>query len=237
MRWTGGRSMDSLIRSDLASRWLTPLQANFLERFFAAEVGQHFYLTGGTALAAFHLCHRVSVDLDLFTLDDLALREADVLIPQLAADVSCHLGAMRRTEHYREVFLEPTTGDALKIDLVRDFGPQYGEHIRVNQTIVDSIENIGANKVTAILGRTEPKDFVDLCFILRAGYDFDDLFAKAQTKDLGLHPFYLAGSLREVRNFRRLPTTTPPLTLPELQHDMLALADRLLDRNRPVESA
>ena len=180
---------------------------------------------------------RVSVDLDLFTLDDLALREADILLPQLADSMNCHLGAMRRTEHYREVFLEPETGDPLKIDLVRDFGPQYGEHTRLGQVIVDSIENIGANKLTAILGRTEPKDFVDLSFILRAGYSFDDLLAKARTKDLGLHSFYLAGSLRQVRNFRRLPTTTPPLTLSELQYDMLVLADRLLDQEQPNDSA
>ncbi|MBE2233185.1 MAG: nucleotidyl transferase AbiEii/AbiGii toxin family protein [Anaerolinea sp.] len=98
---------------------------------------------------------------------------------------------------------------------------------------MDSIDNIGANKLTAILGRTEPKDFVDLYFILRAGYDFDDLLTKAQTKDLGLHPFYLAGSLRQVRNFRRLPATTPPLTLNELQQFILALADRLLDQAAP----
>ncbi len=224
-------------RSDLAFDWLTPLQASVLQGFFATAASQQFYLTGGTALAAFHLHHRASVDLDLFTLDDLALREADILLPQLAASLDCHLGAMRRTEHYREVFFEPETGDPLKIDLVRDFGPQYGEHLRLGSVIVDSIENIGANKLTAILGRTEPKDFVDLYFILRAGYSFDDLLAKARTKDLGLHPFYLAGSLRQVRNFRRLPTTTPPLTLSELQYDMLALADRLLDQEQPNDNA
>ena len=229
--------MDKAHHPDLVSDWLTPLQARVLENFFATAAGQQFYLTGGTALAAFHLHHRVSVDLDLFTLDDLALREADILLPQLAASMDCHLGAMRRTEHYREVFLEPETGDPLKIDIVRDFGPQYGEHISLGPVIVDSIENIGANKLTAILGRTEPKDFVDLYFILRAGYSFDDLLAKAQTKDLGLHPFYLAGSLRQVRNFRRLPTTTPPLTLSELQYDMLALADRLLDQEQPNDNA
>jgi hypothetical protein len=133
--------------------------------------------------------------------------------------------------------MEPETGDPLKIDIVRDFGPQYGEHVRLGQVIVDSIENIGANKLTAILGRTEPKAFVDLHFILRAGYSFDDLLAKAQTKDLGLHPFYLAGSLRQVRNFRRLPATTPPLTLSELQYDMLVLADRLLDQEQPGGNA
>jgi hypothetical protein len=40
-----------------------------------------------------------------------------------------------------------------------------------------------------------------------------------------------------VRNFRRLPATTPPLTLSELQHDMLVLADRLLDQEKPNDNA
>jgi hypothetical protein len=88
--------MDNVHCSDLASAWLTPLQASFLERLFATEAGQRFYLTGGTALAAFRLHHRVSVDLDLFTLDDLALREADVLIPQLATDLDCRIGTPYR---------------------------------------------------------------------------------------------------------------------------------------------
>ncbi|MBN1138047.1 MAG: nucleotidyl transferase AbiEii/AbiGii toxin family protein [Anaerolineae bacterium] len=60
-------------------KWLTPLQLAVLEQFFATEAGKRFFLTGGTALAAFHLHHRLSVDLDLFTLDDLALREAGLL--------------------------------------------------------------------------------------------------------------------------------------------------------------
>jgi len=213
--------------------WLTTLQAAFLTRFFATNAGQLFFLTGGTALAAYHLHHRLSVDLDLFTLGDLALRETDVLIPQLAADLGCRIGRARRTEHFRQFLLEPEAGESLQIDLVRDFGPQYGEQIKMGDIVVDSMENIGANKLTAILGRTEPKDFVDLYFILHAGYDFDDLLAKAQEKDLGLQPFFMAGTLLQVRNLRHLPATTPPLTLPELQGFIIPLADRLLDRSRP----
>ncbi|MBK9233512.1 MAG: hypothetical protein IPO15_22360 [Anaerolineae bacterium] len=133
---------------------------------------------------------------------------------------------MRRTEHYREIFLEPDTDAPLKIDLVQDFGPQYGEHIRIDRVIVDSIENIGANKITAILGRTEPKDFVTCGFRGTLAWG-------AQTKDTGTHPFYLAGSLRQVLNFRRLPVTTPPLALFDLQRFMLALADRMLEQTRP----
>jgi len=224
-------------RSELHREWLTPLQVDFLTRFFATEVGPRFFLTGGTALSAFHLHHRVSVDLDLFTLDDLALREAGVLVPQLATDLACHVGRARRTEYFRQFLLESEAGEQLQIDLVRDFGPQYGEHITVGGIVVDSIENIGANKLTAILGRTEPKDFVDLYFILRAGYDFNDLLAKAQEKDLGMQPFYLAGSLLQVHNLRHLPTTTPPLTFSELQEFTITLANRLVDRSRPSSSA
>lgn len=124
----------------------------------------------------------------------------------------------------------------MQIDLVRDFGPQYGEHIERGDIVVDSLENIGVNKLTAILGRTEPKDFVDLYFILHAGYDFDDLLAKAQEKDLGLQPFFMAGTLLQVRNLRHLPATTPSLTLPELQDFIIPLANRLLDRSRPSEN-
>ena len=217
----------------MVNKWLTPLQADFLTRFFATSVGPSFFLTGGTALSAFHLHHRLSVDLDLFTLDDLALRETDALVPQLAADLGCRIGRARRTEHFSQFLLEPEGGEPLTIDLVRDFGPQYGEHLKVGHTIVDSVENIGANKLTAILGRTEPKDFVDLYFILHAGYDFDDLLVKAQGKDLGLQPFFMAGSLLQVRNLHHLPTTTPALTLGELQSFIIPLADRLLDRSRP----
>jgi hypothetical protein len=217
----GGRVATSKQRAEPPEASLTPLQAAFLTRFFATDVGPLFFLTGGTALAAYYLHHRLSVDLDLFTLDDLALREAAVLVP----------------EHFRQFLFEPENGPSLQIDLVRDFGPQYGQHKRYDAIIVDSIENIGANKLTAILGRTEPKDFVDLYFLLQAGCSFNDLLEKAQEKDLGLQPFFLAGALRQVLHFQHLPSTTPPLALSELKAFIIALSDQLLDRLQPPKQA
>jgi hypothetical protein len=218
----------------IANQWLTALQSDFLIHFFATEASQHFFLTGGTALAAFYLHHRASVDLDLFTLDDLALREAESFLPRLAKELKCQISSLRRTENFCQLFLENAAGP-LKIDLVCDFGPQYGEHLHVASVIVDSLENIAVNKLTAILERTEPKDFVDLHFILQAGYDFDDLLAKAQTKDLGAQPFFVAGALLQVRNLRLLPATTPPLTPAALEASILPLVDRLLDEVDPTQ--
>lgn len=48
---------------------LTSLQKKFLTAFFASPLGGEFFLSGGTALAAFYLRHRRSQDLDLFTLN------------------------------------------------------------------------------------------------------------------------------------------------------------------------
>ena len=44
---------------------LTPLQALVLEAFFGAE--QEFFLSGDGALVGFHLEHRETTDLELFT--------------------------------------------------------------------------------------------------------------------------------------------------------------------------
>ena len=57
MPWTDGHAMANTQGLELAEGWLAPLQADFLARFFATNVGQRFFLTGGTALSAFYLHH------------------------------------------------------------------------------------------------------------------------------------------------------------------------------------
>ncbi|MCK4470303.1 MAG: nucleotidyl transferase AbiEii/AbiGii toxin family protein, partial [Anaerolineae bacterium] len=114
----------------MISDFLTPLQHAFLQRFFNLDVGQRFFLTGGTALAAFHLHHRISDDLDLFTLDVEALADVDREIESLAAELNCTIGRARRAEHFRQFLLLPQEeqmGPPLQVDLVHDVGPQYGE--------------------------------------------------------------------------------------------------------------
>ncbi len=217
-------------------KFMSPLQEEFLRHFFSSETGRRFFLTGGTALAAFYLHHRLSIDLDLFTVDDWALREADILVPEIIQKMGCRVVYARTSEHFRRYVMEDEKGQGIRVDLVRDFGPQFGERKTVQGIIVDSIENIGANKISAILGRTDAKDFVDLYFILKAGYDFDDLLAKARQKDLGLHPFHLAGALLQVRKLKRLPRMIKPVTLEEIQETFISIANEILDKLNPQET-
>lgn len=219
----------------LHSDVLTPVQLAFLRRFFAASAAPSFFLTGGTSLAGFYFGHRLSDDLDLFTLDDMALPEAEVVVNQIAESLNLQNARSRRFEYFRQFIFEPADaeGAALRIDLVRDFGPQYGERVAVEGIIVDSVQNIAANKVTAILGRTEAKDFVDLHFILKTGFEFDRLFQLAKEKDTGLTEFYLAQALLEVRRLTRLPIMRVPFDLSEMQSQFVNLANNLLDRINP----
>lgn len=52
------------------SSLLSPLEQDILLAFFQLEEADEFVLTGGAALAEFYFQHRLSNDLDLFTLND-----------------------------------------------------------------------------------------------------------------------------------------------------------------------
>lgn len=212
---------------------LTPLQQDFLVRFFANPVGKWFWLTGGTAVAAFYLGHRTSDDLDLFTVDDDALDHARREMEGIAEALQGTLTSSLSTPTFQQFLLTCPGLPPLKLDLVRDFGPQFGERQAVDGIIVDSLENIAANKVTAILGRADVKDFVDLYFILQAGYDLKQLIALAKQKDPGLTEFYLGHMMRQVAKLDSMPELREPLSLQTLQEFYLGLVDELLQEAGP----
>jgi hypothetical protein len=112
-------------------------------------------------------------------------------------------------------------------------GPQFGEKRICNGIVVDSLDNIAANKVTAILGRADAKDFVDLYFILQAGYDLKSLIAQAKQKDVGLTEFYLGHMMRQVTGLDSMPELFEPLPLQTLHEFYLGLADELLREASP----
>ncbi|MEK7119737.1 MAG: nucleotidyl transferase AbiEii/AbiGii toxin family protein [Patescibacteria group bacterium] len=166
------------------------LQDTFLSAFYATRFAGDFYLTGGTALARFYFHHRESVDLDLFTqnqsLDFAQVNQEIVLLGK-------HLGLTLEKQVVTGTFLQYIYKEGLKVDLVKDIPVHFGELKKEGEVLVDSLENIGSNKVLAIFGRTEAKDFIDLYFILQeTEFTLDHLYGLAIKKDVGLTEFYLA---------------------------------------------
>ena len=216
-----------------ASSLLTELQHDFLSVFFASLIGERFFLTGGTALAEYYLQHRYSDDLDLFTLDDEAFGLARQELRGLAAQMHASVTSILSTPTFQRYELVRSGSEPVRIDLVRDVDFQFGQHQFFGTVIVDSLENIGANKVSAIFGRTESKDFVDLYFMLQSGQDLPTLIEDAKQKDSGLSDFWLAGMLRKVETLTRLPVMLKPLELDTLKTFYLSLTDVLLRRIKP----
>lgn len=175
---------------------LSPLQAEVLREFFRREPG--FFLTGGGALAGFHLGHRTTDDLDLFTFDDAAFERGKFVLQDIASAMSGHLAIRQEAPGFLRAVLD-RGGDAVVIDLVRDRHPQSGfDKLEREGIIIDSAAEILANKLTTLVGRAEERDLIDLLCLERAGHRIEDAVPTALAKDGGCTPATLAWLLSEV---------------------------------------
>ncbi|MGH7488388.1 MAG: nucleotidyl transferase AbiEii/AbiGii toxin family protein, partial [bacterium] len=94
---------------------LTELQNDVLRRFFAAR--RDFFLTGGAALAGFHLHHRKTHDLDLFTTADV-LDDGERTLEEVARELGVEFETVTRSSTFRRFILK-SSEEGLVVDLVR----------------------------------------------------------------------------------------------------------------------
>lgn len=146
------------------------------------EISERFFLTGGTALAAFYLGHRVSEDLDLFSYEQRNMGDIDKWISKTWPHETKPL---RRSDGFLAVIIRE-----VKIDFVFDHLAIPGSRARADlgegrSIAVDTIENIASNKLTTLTSRTEPKDYIDFYFLRRRypHIDMSEIYANAAAKD------------------------------------------------------
>lgn len=171
---------------------LYPFQDGILN--ILKELNLPFYLTGGTPLSRVYFKHRYSDDLDLFVNDDSSFSEYCNAIFKKVSDSQYKLGSIidkqrvRLSNNFMQLFIVKD-GLELKIDLVNDVAPHYGEFLfdRVLGKI-DSLRNILSNKFSALY-RFEPKDVADIWIICK-NYkcDFKEIIIEAKNKEAGVDP-------------------------------------------------
>jgi predicted nucleotidyltransferase component of viral defense system len=178
------------------SSTLDRFQQEVLEGFFHHE--DRFFLTGGAALAGFHLGHRRTQDLDLFTTEN-RIEQGVAALSATARDLGASVEAVQTSPDFRRYLLRRGE-EALIVDLVLDSAPQlYTEKQVINGIRVDPPEEILANKLCTLLSRSEIRDLVDVRALEQAGYPMERYFESATRKDGGLTPGQLAWVLSEVR--------------------------------------
>ena len=213
---------------------LNSLQIKILRAFFNEPFSQGFFLSGGTALAGFYLFHRESVDLDFFTLDKLDNLFLQKQLESLASQSGLKWQVLNSANGTFYSVLFSSKMEQLKLDFVSDVPVQFGKIENFEGIKVDSLENIAVNKITAVFGRTDAKDFIDLYFLLKDGkFNFYDLVEKAKKKDIGLSEFYLAGMLAGVEKITVFPKMLVPLDKNELQKYFLTLSEDLFRKLKP----
>lgn len=175
---------------------LTPFEQAFLERLFASVHG--FYLSGGGALGLV-LGHRRSLDLDLFTRDEGSFRAALASLPVIAGAVGARVEILTDAPAFRRVLLTNRQGETVRVDLVLDTTERIGPPPADRDGLpLDPPEEILVNKLCAILGRSEPRDLVDLFYLEKAGHHVLDAVPAARRKDPGLTPAQLGWAISQV---------------------------------------
>ena len=149
-----------------------------------------FYLSGGTALSRGYYNHRYSDDLDYFVNDHPDfLRIAERQINKLGGAFN-DLTVVAKDRNFVRVFVSP---ERLKIEIINDVPSHIASFVNHSILgIIDSKENILANKLTALIDRTLPKDIVDIYFLLKDGLDIKKALVDAESKAAGIAPLLIA---------------------------------------------
>jgi aryl-alcohol dehydrogenase-like predicted oxidoreductase len=180
----------------LTGNALNNLQKDFLREFFRRE--NRFFLSGGAALVGFYFGHRQTHDLDLFTLEN-EIENGFRLVGEVAKELNASVESIQTSPDFRRLLVRRET-ETIVIDLVREYVFQISpEKPVINGIRVDTPEEILANKLCALLSRSEIRDLVDARELEKAGCNLEDALSAAGRKDTGLTAAQLAWVLSQIK--------------------------------------
>ena len=184
---------------------ITKLQKTLLQVFSESPGGEHFYLTGGTALAYFYLKHRMSNDLDFFTSTaelivpfshslEERLRATGMFIERKRGLHSFVELGVRRGHEATIVHLAQDAN--FRIEGTKSF-PEYPG------LQVESLIDIASNKLLALFGRAMLSDFIDIYVLVKkAKFVPEELIKNAKRKDPGFDLYWLGVAFGQINTFK-----------------------------------
>lgn len=207
---------------------LTQLQKKLLELFAESKLAKQYYLTGGTALAAFHLKHRLSEDLDFFAKTAAPLETVEKFCHDAVVELGLKTPTLTRL-YDRRIFIFPMGKAELKVEFTEYPYNQLNPVITIGGVNVDSIRDIAANKIIAILDRFEPKDYVDLAVLLKK-FTLKNMIDDAHQKfGVRIEPISFGAKLTLAEKLPVMPKMLIPLTKNQVVKCLTSAAENLKD--------
>ncbi len=175
-----------------------------------------FYLSGGTALAACYLKHRFSDDLDFFIFED----PDRIFLHSFAEKLKGIIGADKfdyEKSYDRSQFYFKTGKEKLKLEFTKYPFKQLDKTIEWSGIKTDSLKDVAANKLMAMLDRFDPKDFVDLYFLLQE-FKLSEIKKNVQVKfGSKIDDLFLGSELAKVKRVEVLPRMIKKIEISELK--------------------
>lgn len=191
---------------------LTNLQRKILVFFSNLPDKDTFYLTGGTALSAFFIKHRMSHDLDFFTnVEELILPFSQKLEASLKNN-KLVVERLRGFHSFVELSVsspEDSTIIHIALDSPYRFEQPF-ESTEIPGIKIDSLIDIASNKLLALFGRATLRDFIDVYFLAKEYFDKKHLIEKAAQKDRGFDLYWLGVAMERINEY---PDDSPDLHL------------------------
>jgi predicted nucleotidyltransferase component of viral defense system len=183
-----------------------------------AFVVSKFYLTGGTALAAFYLFHRYSEDLDFFSKEEFDILSLDVLFKNIQKEVGITKIDFQQS-YNRNLFFLHFAGEILKVEFTYFPFPRIESGEKYGELAIDSALDIAVNKLFSIYQRTQARDYIDLYFLHKEkGFQVADLVMQAKSKfDWHIDPMQLGTQLLKVKEAPGYPRMIKTLPDKDLQ--------------------
>ena len=142
-----------------------------------------FYLTGGTALSAFYMEHRLSEDLDFFIEAEETMPPVEfltALMNKLPDSGAVHYQRLFDRRIFSVGFKD---GDTLKVEFTTYPFPSIEARKKFGRLTVDSLLNMITGKLFAMTDRFDPKDFVDLYVAIhRYSLNLSDLITQTEQR-------------------------------------------------------
>lgn len=203
---------------------LTPLQKKLLDLFAQSELAKQYYLTGGTALAAFYLKHRVSDDLDFFAKTAAPLETVETFCRDAAVKLGLKAPTLTRL-YDRRIFIFPMEKAELKVEFTEYPYRRLDTMTAIDGVQVDSLRDIAANKIMAIFDRFEPKDYVDLAVLLKK-FTLENMIDDAHLKfGVRIEPISFGAKLVLAEKLPIMPKMLIPLTQDQVIKRITAAAE------------
>lgn len=191
---------------------LTNLQRKILVLFSNLPDKDAFYLTGGTALSAFFIKHRISHDLDFFTnVEELILPLSQKLEASLKND-NLVVERLRGFHSFVELTVS-SSEDSTIIHIALDSPYRFEQPFESKEIPgikIDSLIDIASNKLLALFGRATLRDFIDVYFLTKEYFDKKHLIEKAAQKDRGFDLYWLGVAMERINEY---PDDSPDLHL------------------------